>query len=95
MRFEWDAAKATSNLAKHGVSFETATRVFADPLARTEQDRIEGGEYRSQTIGMIDGALVLVVAHADREESGDDVVRIISARPARPKEKRRYEQENR
>jgi uncharacterized DUF497 family protein len=40
LRFEWDRAKAASTLRKHGVSFETAVRVFADPLARTEADRI-------------------------------------------------------
>jgi uncharacterized protein len=45
-RFEWDPAKAASNLRKHGVSFDTAMRSFADPFAFTEQDRIEGGEQR-------------------------------------------------
>jgi uncharacterized DUF497 family protein len=45
-RFEWDPAKAASNLRKHGVSFDTAMRAFADPFAFTEQDRIEGGEQR-------------------------------------------------
>ena len=42
-RFEWDPAKAESNLKKHRVSFETATRVFADPFAVVKQDRIENG----------------------------------------------------
>jgi uncharacterized DUF497 family protein len=32
MRFEWDKGKARSNLAKHGVSFELALRVWDDPL---------------------------------------------------------------
>ncbi|MGO9257693.1 MAG: BrnT family toxin [Bryobacteraceae bacterium] len=33
-RIEWDAAKAQSNLAKHGVSFEAARGVFDDVFAR-------------------------------------------------------------
>ncbi|CAN5361524.1 hypothetical protein BH10PSE6_BH10PSE6_14590 [soil metagenome] len=55
--FEWDEAKNRSNQRKHGVSFEIATRVFADPFALTEQDRIEGGEMRWQTIGTVGGFL--------------------------------------
>ena len=43
LRFTWDAQKAVSNKRKHGVSFETAARVFSDPFALSEQDRIEGG----------------------------------------------------
>src|SRR4051812_48242676 len=42
VRFEWDLDKAEANRRKHKVSFETALRVFADPFALSEQDRIEG-----------------------------------------------------
>lgn len=92
IRFEWDEAKAASNLAKHRVRFETATRVFADPFLLTEQDRIEHGEHRWQTIGMIDGYLVLLVAHTVGDDDGTEIIRIISARKADPKERKRYEQ---
>lgn len=44
--FEWDEPKARANLGKHGVSFNLARRAFDDPLAVTEQDRIEGNELR-------------------------------------------------
>ena len=92
-RFEWDPAKAASNLRKHRVGFETALRVFADPFALAEQDRIEQGEYRWQTLGVVDGYLLLLVAHTVREDQdGTEVIRIISARRAEPKERRRYEQ---
>lgn len=92
-RFEWDAAKAQSNLQKHRVSFEIATRVFADPLAMVEQDRIENGERRWQTLGTVDGYLLLLVAHTVRDdEDGTEIIRIISARRAEPKERKRYEQ---
>ena len=96
-RFEWNPAKAAGNLRKHGVSFETATRAFADPFHLTEQDRIEGGEYRWQTLGMVEGHLLLLVAHAIREDDEDgkpvEIIRIISARKAEKPERRRYEQE--
>lgn len=92
-RFEWDQAKATSNVRKHRLSFETAIRVFADPFALVEQDRIEDGEHRWQTVGLIEGHLVVLVAHAVRDdEDGTEVIRIISARRADPKERKRYEQ---
>lgn len=92
-RFEWDSAKAQSNLEKHHVSFETAARVFADPFAVVNQDRIEDGECRWQTLGLVDANLMLVVAHTVRDdEDGTEVIRIISARRAEPKERRRYEQ---
>lgn len=94
LRFEWDAAKAAANLRKHGVSFELATRVFADPLAICHQDRIEGDEQRWQTLGMADGVLLLLVAHTVRDEDEGEIIRIISARAATRKEKRDHEQEN-
>jgi uncharacterized protein len=84
LRFEWDPAKAESNLRSHGVDFE---------LAITEQDRIEGGEYRWQTLGMVEGNLLLLVAHVDRDEDDVPVVRIVSARVATPKERRHYAQD--
>lgn len=92
-RFEWDPAKAESNLRKHHISFETATRIFADPFAVVKQDRIENGECRWQTLGLVDGYLLLLVAHTIRDdEDGTEVIRIISARRAEPKERKRYEQ---
>lgn len=95
IEFEWDPNKAKINRKNHGVSFEIACRVFADPFALVEQDRIEGGEYRWQTLGMVEGCLLLLVAHTVRDEDGTEIIRIISARRASRKERRRYEQENR
>ena len=98
IRFEWDGTKNLSNQRKHGVSFEEACQVFRDPLYVSVQDRIEGGELRWQTLGMVEGFLLLTVAHTVGEELEDssmvDVIRIISARPATRKERRRYEDEN-
>lgn len=93
LRFEWDPEKADSNLRKHRVSFPVAARAFADPFALVEQDRIEGEEYRWQTLGLVEGYLLLLVAHTVwDDEDGVEVIRIISARRADPKERKRYEQ---
>ncbi len=91
-RFEWDPAKASSNVRKHGISFGTATLIFDDPYAIVDQDRIEGGEYRWRTIGAATGFILLTVAHTIRDEDVE-IIRIISARPADRKERRRYEQQ--
>ncbi len=93
--FEWDTAKAVANLRKHGVSFDLASLAFADPFALIAQDRFEGGEYRWQTLGLVEGCLLLLVAHTVTDADGTEVVRIISARKATRKERQRYDHENR
>ena len=94
--FEWDSEKASSNLRKHGVSFEVAALAFTDPFARYELDRVKDGEQRWWLVGRVAGELILVVAHTVREEvSGAEpceIVRIISARKAERNERRLYEQ---
>ena len=96
IRFEWDEENAAAHFKKHKVSFEMAARAFADPFALTSHDRIENGEQRWQTIGMVDWHLMLLVAHTvGEDEDGTEVICIISARKADPKESKRYDQENR
>lgn len=92
MRFEWDEKKNLANRRKHRVSFETATLVFEDPHAISLLERIEEGEERWQTVGMAGGVLVMFVAHTYRESDGEEVVRIISARKATPRERSMYEE---
>jgi uncharacterized DUF497 family protein len=90
--FEWDYKKAEANFRKHGIRFEEAALVFDDALSVSKQDHIENGEYRWQTIGMVSGFLLLLVAHTVRaEDTGIEVIRIISARRADRKERRSYE----
>jgi uncharacterized DUF497 family protein len=86
VRFEWDETKAGSNARKHGVRFEDAMLVFV------EQDRLEGGEFRWQTLGLAGGIVLLLVAHSVRNERGDEIIRIISARKAVRKERNRYDE---
>jgi uncharacterized DUF497 family protein len=94
-RFTWDEGKNLSNQRKHGVSFELAARVFLDPLHLSVQDRVESGEQRWQTLGQIGGIAVVLVAHTFTEDGPTnapiEVIRIISARPATRRERKRYE----
>jgi len=86
--FEWDDAKAKSNLAKHGVPFAYATRVFLDPrLVEFDASRDGDGEARRKAVGLIDGKLFIVV-YTDR----GGVYRIISARRTNATEERAYGQ---
>ncbi|PAP28169.1 BrnT family toxin, partial [Salmonella enterica] len=64
---------------------------FDDPQHLSQQERIENGEYRWQTIGLVYGIVVFLVAHTIRFESGNEIIRIISARKADRKERNRYE----
>ena len=89
--FDWDDAKNRSNLRKHGVSFDTASLVFDDPYALMLQDRFENGEERWQAIGRIADSVVLVVAHTVKARAGTEVIRIMSARKADRRERKRYE----
>ena len=92
MRFDWDEKKSRLNLAKHKVSFEIAALVFEDTHSISLFDRIKDGEERWQTLGVAVGVVVLLVAHADYEEGGEEVIRIISARKATPHERKIYEE---
>jgi uncharacterized DUF497 family protein len=88
LHFEWDPAKAASNLLKHGVSFAEAVTVLLDPLSLTDEDPTHPTEIRWLTVGTSFQARILVVVHTD----DDDTVRIISARKATASERRNYEE---
>lgn len=89
MWFEWDPKKATTNLRKHGVSFDEAATVFQDDLSLTGDDPDHSlSEDRQVTFGLSSSGRLLVVSHADR----DDRIRIISARLATRSERRLYEE---
>jgi uncharacterized DUF497 family protein len=89
MFFDWDQAKAASNLKKHSVSFEEAKTVFGDPFAVTipDPDHSSAQQERLITLGMTLSLRLVVVSHT---EIGD-TIRIISARPATPHERKNYE----
>jgi len=83
--FEWDEAKAASNLANHGVSFPEAATVFADPAAVYLDDG--SGTSRMVVIGTSLRARVLYVVHVERGARD----RIISARAAERAERDVYQ----
>lgn len=94
VEFDWDPVKARSNQAKHGVTFEQAMGVFADPLALSRLDDDQSaGEERWITLGMTPARRLLLVVHTHIEVSDDKVaIRIISARAATRREARQYEE---
>ncbi|MFC5507393.1 MULTISPECIES: BrnT family toxin [Hyphomicrobiales] len=85
--FEWDEDKNAANIAKHGVSFQRASRIFENRVLTVVDGRAEYGEVREISIGIVESVLFLTVVHTDRQ----GVVRIISARRANRAERRRYE----
>jgi uncharacterized protein len=89
--FEWDDAKAASNRADHGITFEMARETFKDAFAVEWVDnRHDDNEERFGLLGMVEHRL-LFVSYTLRGER----IRIISARKAEPHERRRYHNENR
>jgi uncharacterized protein len=91
LKFEWNLAKAEANERLHGVSFELAKSVFADPFALDRlDDREDYGEERFVMIGRAEGNVLLFVAYTEREER----IRIISARRATQNEQDDYFQQN-
>ena len=91
IKFDWDPAKAASNLRKHGVSFEEAQSVFYDEFAiQFYDDSPVSEEERFLMLGMSSGAHLLLVCHCERDGGG--VIRIISARKATKSESYSYGQ---
>jgi hypothetical protein len=88
IQFEWDEAKARSNLRKHPVAFDEATTAFFDALSVTIPDPDHSlAEQRFLLIGTTVAGRLVVVAHTDRGSR----IRIISARRATRRERATYE----
>lgn len=89
MAYHWDTAKAKRNLQKHGIDFADAVGVLEDDRALTIEDSSSEGEQRWVSIGMDWLGRVLVVVYTWR----GDTIRLISARPATPRERQQYEEQ--
>lgn len=87
MDFEWDEVKNQSNIAKHGIHFDDAIKIFAGLMLERVDNRRDYGETRITATGISDGRN-LVVVYTMRGQ----VHRIISARRARRDERRAYRQ---
>ena len=91
--FTWDAEKAVRNFGKHGVSFEEAATVFADPDALEWEDLEHShDENRFKRLGVSSQGRILIVVYSYRRMKDDkETFRIITARLASPKERESYE----
>jgi len=89
IKFDWEALKATTNIKKHGVTFEEARSVFYDERARliNDPDHSEDEE-RFILLGFSSSLRILIVCHCCRSEG--NVIRIISARKATTNETKAY-----
>lgn len=88
IQFEWDFEKEKRNITKHGINLQEATTVFSDPLELTIPDPDHSfNEMRWLSIAHSSENRLLVVSYTEREGR----IRIISARPAVPAERRQYE----
>ena len=90
-RIVWDPEKNAENKLKHGISFETAQYVFADPERLWRLDRSEdntSGEERWQSLGMAEG--IVFVVYTERETDEANETRLITARLATKAERRSY-----
>lgn len=85
--FVWDLAKAATNLTKHGVDFETACEAFLDPFVQIREASDEQPEHRQAIVGLTTAWKLLFVVFVEH----DDILRIISARPATAVERKLYE----
>jgi uncharacterized DUF497 family protein len=90
--FTWDTRKAIINFEKHGVSFEEAATIFADPDGLDWEDLTHSAqEKRYKRLGISrEGNILIVVYTVRRVKDGKETIRIISARPASRKERKAY-----
>jgi len=88
MEFEWDENKNRQNQQKHGVSFEEVKEIFLGVVFTSVSDKLDYGEIREVSIGAIQKVAIAAVVHTNRNGK----VRIISARKATQKERRKYDE---
>lgn len=89
MEFEWDDNKNIENLKKHGIAFEDVIDVFSDPYLIVEfDDEHSETEDRYIAIGYVED--ILYVVYTIREYGVEEVIRLISARPAEEPEIEKY-----
>ena len=92
--FDWDPRKAKSNRLKHRVSFEEAATAFLDPVG-LDGDDVEHSENEKRRLRLAKSSLgtILVIAYTMRRQDDEEVTRLISARRASRKERKKYEAE--
>jgi len=89
--FIWDSKKNSTNIQKHGISFEEAKSVFYDDNARLTHDPDHSeDEERFIILGLSEKLNILVVCHCYKKDS--EIIRIISTRKATKNEKKQYQE---
>jgi uncharacterized protein len=91
MQFEWDENKNQANWARHGLDFQTAALVFRDPHVLSGLDRrYDDIEEHWYSIGRVETTVIYVAHTVWENDDGEEIIRLISARKATPREARRY-----
>ncbi|MCZ6622430.1 MAG: BrnT family toxin [Deltaproteobacteria bacterium] len=91
--FEWDPRKASANETKHEVPFEEASTAFVDPNGLDGEDvEHSSGEHRRLRLAQSALGRILVIAYTIRRRGNEEITRIISARRANRKERKRYQE---
>ena len=86
MSYTWAPKKNRSNIARHGIAFEDAVKIFEGPTLERMDDRFEYGEVRVYAIGIVNGIEITVIfTDVSRTER-----RIISAWKAERHEREAY-----
>jgi len=88
MQYEWDEQKKEINIAKHGIDFADAHRIFQAPLLSTLDDRFDYGEDRWVGLGVLDSRIVKLVY----TEPDEQTRRIIFVRKVLQHKRKQYEQ---
>ena len=86
MSYTWDPKKNKRNIARHGVAFEDALRIFEGPTLERVDDRFDYGEIRVYVIGIVNGMEITVIYTDDAPGKR----RIISAWRAERHEREAY-----
>ena len=86
MKYVWDKRKGRGNVARHGIAFEDAIRIFEGPTLERVDERFDYGETRIYAIGVVDG-LEITLIYTDVSETER---RIISAWRAERHERTAY-----
>ena len=91
LHYLWDQDKNSSNLRKHGIRFADALTVFDDPSIRSSFDPDHSDEEdRWIALGRDSNGAVLVISFTVRNTEDEELVRLISARPATKPEELQY-----
>lgn len=88
IEFEWDETKNHKNQVKHGIDFNFAIRVFADPHRLEKYDLIHDEEEDRWIVIGVAAPAILVVIYTERR--GGEVIRLVSARQANERERKEY-----